>query len=370
MRIIANKQVNDFTVKLFIAAFFAEISVVAGHHFSMILTDFHVLGYDLSDHRLTDWLTRFVIYSRFSAGPTVFLLISGFLFYTGFDAPGAYRRKLRSRMKSLGLPYLLWNFVASPWFIAIILSVAGLFMTVGESPRLDSPLHIFFGYYPDFFPSNAALWFIQQLLVMVVLSPLIWFLLRRAALYYLLAVFLTWTYVITFVGGGGIENFLQALLGFSVGGWLSLRGKGLFNIPAKIGWLALAATAAVSAIAIIFDFPEESIRCICCILAAVAIMGLTEYFSHTRLAYLFAWLGEAAIFFYFTHLLYRAEVSRFLIRTFNPSTDLEVAALIVFNFLLLIIYIMGTFLMLRNLAPRLLRFFLGGRSRDKFALKK
>lgn len=148
-----------------------------------------------------------------------FFLMSGYYFF--FDkkdkpfTPKAYLRKLSSRATTLLLPFVVWNLIT-------------IFFKVFYLHRdLVSCLTLF----P--FPPAIQFWYIRDLLILSLLSPLVFLLIRYLKFFYLLLV--TIFYLL------GTDVFIDvSLLYFSLGAFLAifrlnpsalLRGTGLKILP-------------------------------------------------------------------------------------------------------------------------------------------
>ena len=121
----------------------------------------------------------FVIF--FSRGITkvatpCFFLISGYLFYLGFEGRWRweiYCQKLRRRVFTLLIPYIAWNLIrASLLFI-------GSKMNLITQPELLQKLNPY-----DIFISSidGSLWFLRDLIVVIVLSPLLFVFIKKSKL--------------------------------------------------------------------------------------------------------------------------------------------------------------------------------------------
>lgn len=116
-----------------------------------------------------------------------FFFISGILFFhEGTFNRTAYLRKLKRRCRTLLLPYILWNAI----FIAYLFVIEKLF---GHNPELGKPLgNMRVTDYLKLFwninlidntsgpvaPVNTPLWFVRDLMVVCILSPVFYLLIR------------------------------------------------------------------------------------------------------------------------------------------------------------------------------------------------
>ena len=112
--------------------------------------------------------------------PTYFIL-SGFLFAWDINNDADwYKIKLKKRFHTLLIPYIIWN------TITLILDYAKYYK--GASSWLDYSNIInwgqilFYGYI-DYMPINMPLWYIRDLMVLVLFSPLLYVLIKKFCLF-------------------------------------------------------------------------------------------------------------------------------------------------------------------------------------------
>ena len=102
----------------------------------------------------------------------LFFFISGFLFFYRTDfSMKAYGQKLKKRVRTLLVPYVFWNAAALLAFVTIQIFMPSL--TSGNNkPILDyglpDYLDLFWGH-----PISYQFWFIRDLMVVVLVSPLV-----------------------------------------------------------------------------------------------------------------------------------------------------------------------------------------------------
>lgn len=119
--------------------------------------------------------------NRFETGTCVpfFFMISGFLFFRNFDIT-LLLQKYRSRGRSILIPYIIWNTVYYLYYVCVtrIPLVAGIMNGDQKMPVgiIDYVQYIWSGYY--------TLWFLRELIWLILLSPL-WYLLLKRRKYFL-----------------------------------------------------------------------------------------------------------------------------------------------------------------------------------------
>ena len=103
----------------------------------------------------------------------LFFIISGALFFRNYDN-SKYFDKLKKRMNSLAIPYLVWNTVWMLFAIVTSLFFAHYFIARQPfDPRLSNVIKAIFLH-----TQNGPFWFVEDLLIFVVLSPVFYVLLR------------------------------------------------------------------------------------------------------------------------------------------------------------------------------------------------
>lgn len=118
----------------------------------------------------------------------IFFFLSGFLFFLKKDT---FKNKLKSRFRTLFIPYIfwtLWGFFI-PFFLQIILDLEHYF--TGTKLKYISDFTIIdylrmFWDIRDGAPILSTLWFLRDLIVMVLLTPLIFHLIRLLKQWFIL----------------------------------------------------------------------------------------------------------------------------------------------------------------------------------------
>jgi peptidoglycan/LPS O-acetylase OafA/YrhL len=120
----------------------------------------------------------------------LFFVISGFLFFYRTDfSETVYKHKLKSRAKTLLVPYLLWNSIAILWKLIFFLPVLSSFVRPVEIDlSFTRIINTFFfdtdnrGIFigpvhaessPEIYPINDPLWYVRDLMLMAICSPII-----------------------------------------------------------------------------------------------------------------------------------------------------------------------------------------------------
>jgi len=152
----------------------------------------------------------------------MFFLISGFLFFNNF-ALSDYRKIIFKKVKTLLIPYIFWSsLVVFIYFIIQLLPQFHHFF-VNELIRTYSFSELIMTTYVD--PKNYPLWFMRDLMIMILISPLILYLLKKKKKIFLSITFLTWLII--------DEKNSDTLLFFSLGAYFALFNKNILSIQSN-----------------------------------------------------------------------------------------------------------------------------------------
>ena len=214
----------------------------------------------------------YILQTTFSKGicyvaNSLFFIISGFLFFRKQEPPSieGYIKMLSKKTYTLVLPYLLVSALILTTYISIgIASYANLQQII--KVWLIEPIPF-------------QLWFLRYLMLMCILSPLIYFLIKRLKYIYIILVFLLW-----FIFYYKVDHLLVSLTFFSIGAFFSIHGiqleYGRYNkfilIITTFVWLLFSYLACI-----VFDgnlFFMSILRNISVVCGLIAIWLLYDYF--------------------------------------------------------------------------------------------
>ncbi len=107
-----------------------------------------------------------------------FFIISGYLFFYGVDnfTADVYKKKLSSRFKTLFIPYMIWDLFCAALFIikVLFLNFPGLGIIENDTIHWGRFLEGFvYIEQADGYPYAFAFWFIRNLMVFVILTPIV-----------------------------------------------------------------------------------------------------------------------------------------------------------------------------------------------------
>lgn len=167
-----------------------------------------------------------------------FFLISGFLFFKNINnfTSQVYFNQLRKRAFTLLIPYLLWNIL----FIGVILLKNYIFIAKGV--EVDDLYHLLHKkmwvelLWSDEFPINYPLWYLRDLICMVLLAPAFYFYFRYLNIFGVLLIIL-----INLLGiDTGIPGLsITGLTYFGIGSYLALNKRNIRVEFSAVNYLCL-----------------------------------------------------------------------------------------------------------------------------------
>ncbi|MCR4629967.1 MAG: acyltransferase [Clostridium sp.] len=293
-------------------------------------------------------------YSVIRADIPFFLMISGYRFFRGFELkklPGKWFRRVRSLL----VPYLLWNLLyyaadAAASRIPLLSEITGrtgIPVTAEEIIRAAV-----------FFTHNPVFWFMFQLILLVILAPVIWIFLRsKAGCLVMLAGFAVLWYVWPAVP---VLN-PDALIYFSLGGMVAVRFRNVTEQAWSIkqlllGCASLAAAAALYRYYRIVQTPQPIVLYSILVPAGLWLVFNERWISEDGIR---PWMKETFFIYAFHFVVVRA-VNKTVVRIF-PGNGIVAAILFTVMPLIAVAVCHGLAGFLRKNVPPLYSLLNGGR---------
>lgn len=295
----------------------------------------------------------------------LFFLISGYLYFVGFDGGfAAYRTKTSRRVGTLLVPLLFWNLLAIALFALgqSLPATAGYFNAANGRIVESTP----FGFVDTLigithYPLAYQFWFIRNLIVVALFAlPLHWVLRRTGP--FLPGFLLFWWLFYPFGLRVLPVRALETAAFFTIGAWLAMTARPLFPPVVWLRWLApLYLALLASDIAVRTVTGRQPLFCPTILVGIVFVLALTGLVrAGSRLSRALGRLSLASFFVFAAHeplmtfcrkLIYRAlPASQTTIFTAYALLPLFLAALLT-----------AAYFTLRQLTPRFTAIISGGR---------
>lgn len=205
------------------------VLVTFAHSYGKVEEGFSLLA---SDWNTYEFLKLFVSQTLVKVAVPVFFIMSGYLFFANVDKWDVvtYKKKVLRRIKTLLLPYLIWNLL-----MAVKLKTFSMSMFWAYWDSAGKQIDLFGHEQLMMAPANMPLWFLRDLMVVSLITPIIYILVRRLG-YWLMAV-LTVLYL------SGVCAFIPGLSAYAVffftlGAFLSIRKMDLVENFKRFEWPA------------------------------------------------------------------------------------------------------------------------------------
>lgn len=266
----------------------------------------------------------------------LFFLISGYLFFYRMDTWRweEYGGKLRRRVRTLLVPYLIWNvlyclYLTWPQLWPVLtgdvpcsawigrLNTMGGIHILWDSHVISRSTHLFGLYYASTAPVLVPLWFVRDLMVVVLFAPVIYWLVRRfrwwplavVGLFYAVDLWLPW------------HGFsVTCCFWFVAGATFALMGCDLCDAFRRYRYMALCVVAVLLPVSLIcyvtmnqhYNLLGRLFQVGYIVAAVVAVVGfVTEGLNKGRLK-VSPMLAEASFFVYVAHIFLLKHVMHYL----------------------------------------------------------
>lgn len=322
----------------------------------------------------TNLSTYFYISNLFSqilarVAVPLFFFMSGYLFFykVGNFNNSVYLYKLKKRFKSLLIPYLFWNtsFLLIYYICTHIPMISTFFK--GVEYNLETILNSFWAQMDKegkmTYPLAYQFWFIRDLIVCVIISPLLYWFVTKPRFWGLILLGIAWlcNFNIPYIGIRGFST--TALFFFSFGAWFSINKKNIINVlyDFKIAFI-LYPIFVIFDLLTIDNLIHPYIHNIGILIGIVFWILSAAYLIENKRVKPIPFLSSASFFIFAIHdpwLL--SQIRKILYSVIQPQSDLSICILYFVNVFLVTIIALGIYFILKKLAPSFTALITGGR---------
>ena len=180
----------------------------------------------------------------------LFFVISGFLFFYNCDFKSdSYLRKIKTRVRTLLVPYLLWNIIAiafvicsctvlkEPYEINISLGrILNTFFNNGNNNGIIIQQLTTVKEMPE--PICGVLWYVREIMLMALITPVIYWLIKKCRFWIVIALGLIWIFD-TILLPSSMHFFISALFFYSAGSYFSINKLNIVSTFCKMWFLPI-----------------------------------------------------------------------------------------------------------------------------------
>lgn len=277
-------------------------------------------------HLFTDILSRIAV--------PLFFIISGFLFFNGSSFTiESYAYKIKKRVKTLLIPYIFWNLLSLVLFFLqqsllsdyssgnkklivdwTISDYVMAFWNMNMVNAIDNP-----------FPICSQFWFIRDLMVVMILSPIVYFFVKRLRIFsiLILGAFYICGYWFDVVGFS-----ITALFFFSAGAYFSIFKKNMVTVAKQLFPVSAVFYILTTVILCLSEFTWYKINIIIGIFFAI---GLSSILIEKSICKTNTFLSKASFFIFAYHMILLPLGKKMVFKLISPESDLTIT---MFYFLL------------------------------------
>lgn len=296
----------------------------------------------------------------------IFFFISGYVFFLGRNLTfTSYWKKLKTRFFSLFLPYMIWNTIALliAIFVSIILKrelsinieniVSCFWACNGEITGLPNNLNL---------PINGPTWFLRDLMLIVIITPLLNVLLKGHKGVFFVALL----FVLYLCYNWGIKVLYPttSLLFFSFGAYISLN-NGIDTIK-KFGKTSICTYIILGIIYLLLnnEISNNYLNLLMGIKIFVGVFvayNLAHWLLKTGCCKVNNFLASSSFYIYISHGIIYGYVLKFMLILIQPETTFGMFIVYIIVCLLVIAVLLSVYYVIKHYIPSLTLILTGGR---------
>lgn len=357
----------------------------------LVIHTFHTGGLILQGHEFSvDTYPFFIELNHFIDGflggqsVPIYFFISGFVFFLGIElTKEKYIQKLKNRVKTLLIPYIIWNSLEIlllilrllPCFrgylsyqeVKLNITISGLLSCFWMYNRELSPTpagtEVYMNALNSVFPINIPLWFVRDLMVVVLFTPLLYWLLKRTRYYLVLLLGMSWFFLPYLNLELRHSSLLAAFFFFSWGAYMSINKKDMLT---EFGHFFKSSVFLYPSLALLYVAFVHYLPDVCTAIKRLNVfVGL--FFAYNMAAWLLrknickvnSFLASASFFIYVSHILICGRLLKVMFLLIKPDGNFSIFMVYLLSLLVTVVFLLLVFYLLRRYTPSFLKVIAG-----------
>lgn len=312
---------------------------------------------------LSDFIRNLISQGISRIAVPLFFLMSGYFFFLGFSwSIKNYMKKIQARVKTLLVPFLFWN-IFTLSLLALAQDIPAIQVYLSGKKDLISTfgtyqyLNAIFGI--DRSPISYQFWFIRDLMVIILLTPAIYLIIRRIPKIFLAGIFLLWFFDIWLI----YVPSVAAIAFFYAGAYFACSNISLFALD-RFGSAIISSYSAVLLIDTFskgYEFNNYIHRTgvLLGVASALYISKAIVRMDKAKIALL--WAGGCSFFVFAMHEPLLTIVKKITYDIVLPNSDLNIVSLYLAIPVLIIFTSILLYVAMKSVSPRFLSMVSGGR---------
>lgn len=312
----------------------------------------------------------------------IYFFISGFVFFVGVDlTKEVYIRKLKNRVKTLLIPYLIWNSIAVLWTLVRFLPCLSFLFPNIHKTQLDFSLSAILATFwnarqgifirplmdsevmtNNIYPQDIPLWFVRDLMIVVLCAPVIYRLLKRTRYYLVGGLGALW-FVLAYWDLGHVNQLLTAFFFFSWGAYMSVNQKDMLAEFGRFFKLSVFLYPLLALLYVVsvhcFPVASDTIKRLNVFVGLFFAYNISAWLLTHHVCKASPFLASSSFFVYVAHTLVCGDLLKLLFMCLNPATDGGMLSIYVLAVAGTVALLLLAFYLLRRYAPSFLKVIAG-----------
>jgi fucose 4-O-acetylase-like acetyltransferase len=301
----------------------------------------------------------------------LFFFISGFLFFRNIDgfSKHNYLQKLKNRGRTLLIPYLFWILaVLLVYYIARHTPVLAAWFNGTVEYNFQYVLESLWGMRNEtssfYYPFVTQFWFIRDLMVAAVLTPVIYIYIKKTGVYGVALLGALWfsNCWFHFIDTHGLS--IVVVFFFTAGAWFGIHKRTFVDDMGKVKhWAYALYPLLVAADMLIKEHAANPFIHNAGVLAGIVFwVSVAAHLLKTGKVGVNRFLVSAAFFLFAVHEpLLLSKIHKVIYVIFNPQSDGLITALYFLVVIVTVLIALGLYYVLRRFLPKFTALITGGR---------
>ncbi len=298
----------------------------------------------------------------------LFFFMSGFLFFYQLEwSRATYFKKVKSRLRTLLIPFLFWNLLYfSLIAVAQNLSITSTYFAGGIPHITESGVFVYFDLIIGInsHPIAFQFYFIRDLMILIALAPVFHLIHKKVPLVFLGLLFLIYLFNFWPKHDISIIPSHGPIFYFYAGSVIAIKRKTPF-LTDRYGKIMLLVCLILLAIDTLFQEQSFSplLRRMGILTGVFAAFYLSKFLLvNEKVKALFLWLGSGSFFVFAVHEPFMGFIQRVIIKFWTPNTDIS-KLLFYFAIPIIIIAIsVCAYKLISSIFPKITAVITGGRA--------
>jgi len=301
----------------------------------------------------------------------VYFFISGYVFFLGLKDwdKEKYINKLKNRINSLLIPYIVWNTLMLIILLLAIYSVPSIVTANGGNFTLEGFLSAYWKYdgtltgaIPSRKPIDYPLWFVRDLMIIVLFAPILYNLLKKRGKTLISLFIILWA-ILKIVHIEIIPS-ADGLVFFSMGAYMSLNS---IDMMAQFGKYKKTTAIAFVLLGISHIIAQNyGVRMITDIIKIPMIFtglffvyNVSAVLITTEKIKISKFLSSASFFLYISHPLICSKILFLCKKIIKPNSDIMLSVCYLLSVILTVLILLIIFKTMQRHTPKLLSVMVG-----------